>query len=163
MKYFRLPSPVDASLLRYLNRLKIDCANNLSFHRMINLLSAVLGQLNYFSLKLVSSTSLSNPLIISGDTIQKLCIDRLNPLSIYTLYLSFSVETDLTEKILFTSFVKSSFTSRKRPKVLIHEEHRDLNNYNSNHIFIVYTLPYVDKELTTWFIPEDLEMCVEHI
>jgi len=62
-----MPVAVDIHLL-YLSRLRIDCANNTSFHRAIALFSSVFGQLSHFSLKLKAYTSIFDPWIISCDT-----------------------------------------------------------------------------------------------
>ncbi|CAF3765121.1 unnamed protein product [Adineta steineri] len=53
---------IDPYLLRYLSHLRINCMKSLSFHRIITLLSSVLGQLSHFSLKLKAFTSISDPL-----------------------------------------------------------------------------------------------------
>ncbi|CAF4639896.1 unnamed protein product, partial [Rotaria sp. Silwood2] len=96
-----LPVAVDARFLRRLSRLKLH----------------LFGQLTHLSLKLNAYTSISGALIISGDTIQQLCIDRLKPSAIYTLNLSVNVINESEEKIIFNSFVKASFARRKRPKI----------------------------------------------
>jgi hypothetical protein len=62
-----MPVAVDIHLL-YLSRLRIDCANNTSFHRVIALFSSVFGQISHFSLKLKAYTSIFDPWIISCDT-----------------------------------------------------------------------------------------------
>jgi hypothetical protein len=160
MKFFRLLSSVDAHPLRHLSRLKINCVNNRSFHRTINLLSFVFGQLNHLSLKLLSMPLLSDPMIVSGDTIQTLCIDRLKPLSIYTLDLSFIVMGDFAEKILFKSFLNAPFTNRERPRVIIRGDHFRSNRHYNYHSFIVYTLPYSDTTLEPLCFPEPLETYV---
>ncbi|CAF2571445.1 unnamed protein product [Rotaria sp. Silwood2] len=152
-----LPSSIDANLLRHLSRLNLNCANNISFHQSVALLSSIFGQLIHLSLKLKTSMSLSDPLIISGDTIQQLCIDRFKPLSSYTLDLYFFANEDLKEKILLKSFVQAPFTSRKRPKVIICKN-PDEDIYYNTYKFNVYTLPYNGTKLTTLFTPEDLQV-----
>jgi hypothetical protein len=119
---FRLPAAVDARLIRHLSCLRLNCLSNISFHRAIALLSSVFGQLKHWSLKLQAFTSLSDPLIILGDTIQQLCIDHLNPLSTYTLNLCIRAKDDAKDKIHFNSFVKAPFTGRKHPPVIILED-----------------------------------------
>ncbi|CAM4968317.1 unnamed protein product [Rotaria socialis] len=74
-----LPAPIDSHHLLYLSRLRIACNNNISFHRIVALLSTVFGQLNHLTLQFEVDTLPSGPLVISGDTIQRLCIDRLKP------------------------------------------------------------------------------------
>src|SRR5437762_2522121 len=110
MKPFRLPVAVDARLIYHLSRLSINCLDNISFHRAVALLSSVFSQLSRLSLKLNAYTLVTGPLIISGDTIQQLCIDRLKPLTIYVLDLSLYVEDDLEEKVILNSFLKVPFT-----------------------------------------------------
>ncbi|CAF1267735.1 unnamed protein product [Rotaria sordida] len=152
-----LPSSIDANLLRRLSRLNLNCANNISFHQSIALLSSIFGQLTHLSLKLKTSMSLSDPFIISGDAIQQLCIDRLKPMSSYTLDLYFFANEELKEKILLKSFVQAPFTRRKRPKVIIFKNPEEDIYYNT-YKFNVYTLPYNGTELTTLFTPEDLQI-----
>ena len=120
--FFRLPvTTIDAHLLRYLSRLRINCMNSLSFHRIIRLLSSVFGQLCQFSLKLQAFTSISDPLIIIGDIIQQLCIDCLQPMATYTLNLLLYATDPFEEKIVFKSFLKVAFTQRQRPRVFIYD------------------------------------------
>ncbi|CAF4396006.1 unnamed protein product, partial [Rotaria sordida] len=99
-----LPTGIDINHLRYLSRLRINCMNSISFHRIIALLSSVFGQLCRLSLTLAAFTSISDPLIISGDIIQQLCIDRLQPTATYILNLLLYVLDDIEEKIIFNSF-----------------------------------------------------------
>ncbi|CAF4486922.1 unnamed protein product, partial [Rotaria sp. Silwood2] len=82
-----LPAAVDGFLLPRLSRLSMNCMDKRSFHRAVALLSSVFIQLTHLSLKLFACTSISGPLFISGDTIQKLCIDRLKTSFTYTLNL----------------------------------------------------------------------------
>ncbi|CAF4377883.1 unnamed protein product, partial [Adineta steineri] len=56
-------------LMHTIYRISLFC---LSFHRIITLLSSVLGQLSHFSLKLKGFTSISDPSTISDDIIQQL-------------------------------------------------------------------------------------------
>ncbi|CAF4700376.1 unnamed protein product [Rotaria socialis] len=93
-----LPAPIDSHHLLYLSRLRIACNNNISFHRIVALLSTVFGQLNHLTLQFEVDTLPSGPLVISGDTIQRLCIDRLKPSTTYTLKLLFYAECDWGEK-----------------------------------------------------------------
>ncbi|CAF3852483.1 unnamed protein product [Rotaria sp. Silwood1] len=113
-----LPVAIDGFLLPRLSRLSMSCMDKRSFHRAVALLSSVFIQLTHLSLKLFACTSISGPLFILGDTIQKLCIDRLKTSATYTLNLSIYVKNDL-EKIIFNSFLKAPFTRRERLKVLI--------------------------------------------
>ncbi|CAF4300258.1 unnamed protein product [Rotaria magnacalcarata] len=153
----RLPTSIDANRLRYLSRLNLNCANSISFHRSIVLLLSIFGQLTHLSLKLRTSMSLSDPIIISGDTIQQLCIDRLKPFSSYALDLYFFAKEDLKEKSLLKSFVQAPFTSRKRPRVIIRKD-PDEDMYYNTYRFNVYTLPYNGTELTKLLIPENLQI-----
>ncbi|CAF1554477.1 unnamed protein product, partial [Rotaria magnacalcarata] len=107
-----LPATIDVHLLRHLSRLRIYCLNSISFHRTIALLSSVFGQLRHLSLKLQASTFISGSWIISGDTIQQVCIDRFQPTATYSLDLVLHVENDLEEKIIFNSLFKVLFTHR---------------------------------------------------
>ncbi|CAF4479546.1 unnamed protein product [Rotaria sp. Silwood2] len=154
-----LPVAVDARFLRRLSHLKLHCMSKRSFHKAIALLSSVFGQLTHLSLKLNAYTSISGALIISGDTIQQLCIDRLKPSAIYTLNLSVNVIKESEEKIIFTSFVKASFARRERPKVFVQELDNGTIGHNY-HCFIVYTAPYNDRMLPTYLFSTDLEKCV---
>ncbi|CAF4346088.1 unnamed protein product [Adineta steineri] len=83
--------------------------NSLSFYRIITLLSSVLGQLSHFSLKLKGFTSISDPLTISDDIIQQLCIDRLQPMTTYTLNLLLYATDTFEEKRIFNSFFQVPF------------------------------------------------------
>lgn len=152
---------VDIHLV-YLSRLRIDCANNTSFHRAITLFSSVFGQLSHFSLKLNAYTSIVDPWIISGNTIQQFCIDRLKPLATYNLNLLFNVEGDLEEKIIFNLFFKVPFTNRQHPRVFIQE--RDSLYIGGNyHCFMVYTLPCTDRVVSTHMFTSELQMYVKNI
>ncbi|CAF3269438.1 unnamed protein product, partial [Rotaria sp. Silwood2] len=96
-----LPATIDPHLLQYISRLRINCLNNISFHRIIALLSSIFSQLCHLSLKLEADTLISGSLIISGDIIQQLCMDRLKPMATYSLNLLLYVENDLEEKKIF--------------------------------------------------------------
>ncbi|CAF1314619.1 unnamed protein product [Rotaria sordida] len=151
-----MPTTIDAHLLRYLSRLFIHCVNRISFHRTIGLLSSVFGQLCHLSLKLEAFTLISGPLIISGDIIQQVCIDRLKPMATYNLNLLLYVQNDLKEKIIFNSFFKVPFTHQQRPRVVIQEcDKFDLSDMY--HRFMVYTLPYNDTILSSFMFSRDLE------
>ncbi|CAF1557658.1 unnamed protein product [Rotaria sordida] len=80
-----LPTSIDTHHLRYLSRLRINCMNSISFHRIIALLSSVFGQLCHLSLKLEAFTSISDPLIISGDNYSTIvsCQMPINPLNLF--------------------------------------------------------------------------------
>jgi hypothetical protein len=162
IKPFRLPAAVDSRLLHRLSRLNLNCVYNRSFHRAIALLSSVFGQLSHLSLKLklCSSSSVSDPFIISGDTIQKLCIDRLKPCATYTLNLLLSITNDFKEKIILNSFFKAPFTHRQRPTVIIQENSRLSSNACDSYSFFVYTLPYNGTILETSVFSEYLQMYV---
>ncbi|CAF3403770.1 unnamed protein product [Rotaria sp. Silwood1] len=147
---------IDAHLLRYLSRLCINCMNSLSFHRIITFVSSVFGQLGHFSLKLEAVTSVSDPLIISGDIIQQLCIDRLQPMATYILNLILYATDTFEEKIIFNSFFKVPFIQRQRPRVFI-EELDDQEIGPTYHCFRVYTLPYNDKILSSYIFSKELE------
>lgn len=151
-----MPVAADIQLI-YLSRLRIDCENNTSFHRAIALFSSVFGQLNHFSLKLKAYTSTFDPWIISGNTIQQFCIDRLKPLATYNLNLLFNVEGDLEEKIIFHSFLKVPFTNRQHPRVFI-QECDNLYTGHDYYCFMVYTLPYNDRVISTRMFTSDLQM-----
>ncbi|CAF1404229.1 unnamed protein product [Rotaria sordida] len=153
----RLPVAVQPDRLLYLSRLSIDCANNNSFHRAISLLSSVFNRITHFSLKFEGYSYLSDPLIISGDTIQELCINRLNPLARYYLHLTFYINNDLEEKIIFNSFFKVPFINQRRPKVFIQETNH-FNIGETPHSFMVYTLPYNDKIFSSSLLTRDLEI-----
>jgi len=81
----------------------------------------VFGQLCHFSLKLEAFTSISDPLIISGDIIQQLCIDRLQPMATYILNLLLYATVTFEEKIIFNSFFKVPFIERQRSRIFIQE------------------------------------------
>ncbi len=161
IKLFRLPAAVNAHLLN-LSCLRIHWQNNNSFHRAIALLSSVFGQLSYLSLKTEAYTCISDPLIITGDTIQQLCIDRLNTLAKYNLNLSFYIRNDFEEKIIFNSFFKVPFAHQHEPKVFILE----CSNYaygSNYHCFMVYTSPYNKTILSTELLSTNSQMYVENI
>ncbi|CAF2443312.1 unnamed protein product [Rotaria sp. Silwood2] len=147
---------IDAHLLRYLTRLCINCMNSLSFHRIITLLSSVLGQLCHFSLKLEAFTSISDPLIISGDIIQQLCINRLQQTATYILNLLLYATDTFEEKIIFNSFFKVPFIQQQRPRVFIQElDDQDIGP--TYHCFRVYTLPCNHKILSSYIFSKELE------
>ncbi|CAF2091641.1 unnamed protein product [Rotaria magnacalcarata] len=89
--------------------------------RIMTLLSSVFDQLCHFSLKLKSFTSISGPLIISGDIIQQLRIDRLQLMATYILNLLLYATDTFEEKIIFNSICKVLFIQRQRPRVFIQE------------------------------------------
>ncbi len=145
--------------LCHLTHLKLNCISNISFHRSISLLSSVFGQLTYFSLKLKAYTSISGPFIVSGDTIEELCLCRLKSSSSYGLDLMIYAEEDLKDKIIFNSFVKS-FSGRKSPSVIILEDLYH-SSYRKEHEFIVYTLPYSGRLIRMSYVPKDSYLYVE--
>ncbi|CAF1380587.1 unnamed protein product [Rotaria sordida] len=151
-----LPTTIDAHRLQYLSRLRINCRNSISFHRIIALLSSVFGQLCHLSLKLEAFTLISDPLIISGDIIQQFCIDRLQPMATYILNLLFYIMDDFEEKKIFNTFLKVPFTHRQRPRVFIQElDDHDFDDLY--HGFMVYTLPYNNTILSSYIFSTDLE------
>ncbi|CAF3926893.1 unnamed protein product, partial [Rotaria sp. Silwood1] len=152
----KLPAPVDARLLRHLSRLKLNCINTISFHKTSALLLSVFGQLAHLSLILKADSLVSDPLIISGDTIQQLCIDRLNLLATFTLNLKLTINNDMKDKVIFNSFVKAPFTNRQQPKVFI-QNYFSVNNSYDTYCFDVYTLPCSDTELGKSIIAEYLQ------
>ncbi|CAF3219201.1 unnamed protein product [Rotaria socialis] len=151
-----MPATIGVHLLRHLSRLRIYCLNSISFHRTIALLSSVFGQLHHLSLKLLACTFISGPLIISGDIIQQLCIDRFQPTATYSLDLVLHAKNDLEEKIIFNSFFKVPFTHRQRPRVFI-QECSNMGIGYMYHCFMVYTLPYKDEILPSNMLTKDLE------
>ncbi|CAF4112599.1 unnamed protein product [Rotaria magnacalcarata] len=132
----RLPATIDAHLLQYLSRLRINCLNNISFHRTIALLSSIFSQLCQLSLKLEANTLTFGSSIISGDTTQQLCIDRLKPMATYSLNL----------------FCNDSAT---KTRVFIQECNGSVSP--SYHCFMVYTLSYNDTILLSNIFSADLE------
>jgi hypothetical protein len=159
MKRFRLPVAVDARLLCHLSRLSINCLDNISFHRAVALLSSVFSQLSRLSLKLDAYTLATGPLIVSGDTIQQLCMDRLKPLAIYILDLSLYVEDDLEEKVILNSFLEAPFSRREQPKVFIKE--RDSWNIEPKcYCFVVHTSPYKGTIFEPFLFPKNLQVYV---
>jgi hypothetical protein len=136
--------------------------NSISFHRIIALLSSVWGQLCYLSLKLQGITSIVDPVMISGDTIQQLCIDRLQPTAVYILNLLLYIRDDCEEKLIFNSFFKVPFIHRQRPRVFIQElNERDIGP--RYHCFTVYTVPYNNTTLSSHMFSTDLVKYVENI
>jgi hypothetical protein len=85
IKLFRLARAVDARLLSHLSRLSLNGMNKISFYRIIGILLSVFAQLKHLSLKLDIDAKMPDSLVISGDIIQRVCIDRLNPLATFTL------------------------------------------------------------------------------
>ncbi|CAF4282728.1 unnamed protein product [Rotaria socialis] len=156
----KLRTTIDAHLLRYLSRLRINCMNNISFHRIIALLSSVFGQLCRLSLKSEAFTSISDPLMISGDIIQQLCIDRLRPTATCILNLLLYITGDFEEKIIFNSFFKVPFIHRQRPRVFI-QEFDDQDAGSTYHCFRVYTLPYNNAILSSYIFSTNLEKCCQ--
>ncbi|UJR07375.1 hypothetical protein I4U23_011661 [Adineta vaga] len=152
--FIPLPVAVDSSLLPRLSRLRMNCVDKRSFHRTVALFSSVFIQLTHLSLKLFASISISDSLIISGDTIQQLCIDRLRTSAIYTLKLTFRVRND-SEKIILHTFFNAPFTRRQRPKVFIHEYDRWMTTDKCYYV-AVYTLPYNGTILPTYLFSKDL-------
>ncbi|CAF4304991.1 unnamed protein product [Rotaria sp. Silwood2] len=151
-----LPTSIDTHHLRYLSRLRINCMNSISFHRIIALLSSVFRELCRLSLKLEAFTSISDPLTISGDIIQQLCIDRLQPTATYILNLLLYVLDDIEEKIIFNSFFKVPFIHRQLPRVFIQElDDRDFGSIY--HSFRIYTLPHNDTILSSYMFSKNLE------
>ncbi|CAF0994060.1 unnamed protein product [Rotaria sordida] len=154
----KLPVAVNTHLLRRLFRLSLNCLDNRSFHRAIALLSSVFGQLTHLSLKLEMWSSVSDPFVVSGDTIQQLCIDRLIPCATYTLNLLLTIKEDLEEKVILNSFFKAAFTYRKRPAVIIQENSRFSCITSDTYSFFVYTVPYNGTILETSFFSENLQI-----
>ncbi len=112
MKLFRLPTAVDARFLRHLSRLRLNYRNKISFHWVVALLSPVFDQLTQLSLKLNVYLSTPDSLVVFGDTIQRLCMDHLDSLSAFALYLAFTVSYDSNDNSSF----KVPFTNQQRPK-----------------------------------------------
>jgi hypothetical protein len=128
------------------------------------LLSSVLNQLVHLSVKLDIHAFSCDPYIVSGDSIQELCFDRLQSSATYTLDLSIETLDDWEEKIVFKSFLKASFVSRCRSRVIIQENSDsswDLNLNNGIHYilkFVVFTLSYNDTSLTPLRLSKNAEM-----
>ncbi|CAF4404986.1 unnamed protein product [Rotaria magnacalcarata] len=114
-----LPATIDVHLLQYLSRLRINCLNNISFHRTIALLSSIFSQLCQLSLKLEANTLTFGSSIISGDTIQQLCIDRLKPMATYSLNLLLYIDHKFEEKRIFNSFFQVAMTQRQKTGFLL--------------------------------------------
>ncbi|CAF1385267.1 unnamed protein product [Adineta ricciae] len=138
-----LPVAIDSHHLRYLSRLNMHCLDRISFYRMTALFSLVFDRLNHLSLKLDAYMSISDSLIISGDIIQQLCIDRLKSMATYRLSLLLSVENDMQDKFIFNSFLKSPFIHQEKSRVLI-QEYTNHDISRSYHCFMIYTFPYND-------------------
>ena len=99
---------------------------------------------------------------ISGDIIQQLCIDRLQPTANYSLNLLLYAANDFEEKLIFNSFFKIQFIHRQRPRVFIQKlDVRDVSpRYYS---FRVYTIPYNSTTLSSYIFSTDLEKYIENI
>ncbi|CAF3110115.1 unnamed protein product [Rotaria sp. Silwood2] len=151
-----LPTTIDVHHLEYLSSLHINCLNNISFHRIVSLLSSIFNQLSHLSLKFEANTLVCGSMIISGDIIQKLIIDRLQRMAIYNLNLLLYVRNDLEEKIIFNSFRRMEFIPREKPKVVIRECY-DPNHGTDDHCFIVFTLPYNGTTLLSHMFSNDFE------
>lgn len=140
----------------------MNCKNSLSFHRTTALLSSVFGQLCRFSLELEACTSAADPLVLSGDIIQQLCIDRLQPTVTYNLNLLLFAVEDTEEKRVFNSFFQVQFIHRQRPRVFILElDQKDLGA--GFHCFRVFTVPYYNTTLSSYIFCADLEKYVENV
>ena len=157
-----MPTTIDAHLLQHLSRLHISCLNSISFHRIIALLSSLFNQLCHLSLKLEANTYVCGSMIISGDIIQQLCIDRLKPMTTYSLNLLLYVTNDSEEKIIFNSFCQVEFIQREKPRVVIRECY-DPNLSLDNLCFIVFTLPYNDTTLLSHMFSNDFKKYIENI
>ncbi|CAF3314427.1 unnamed protein product [Rotaria sp. Silwood2] len=140
---------VDARFLCRLSRLSLTCMNTISFYRTMALLVSVLGQLRHLSLKLDIDAKLPDSLVISGDTIQRLCIDRLNPLATFTLNIMAIINNDMKDKMILNSYFKAPFANRQRPKIRsLYMDDFTLTFFNAEHFctLLVRQLPYL-KEL----------------
>lgn len=157
---FRLPTTMDTRYVKYLSSLHINCLNNISFHRIVSLLSSLFNQLDHLSLKLEADTLVCGSMIISGDIIQKLIIDRLQPMATYSLNLLLYIENDFKEKIIFNSFHRVEFVQREKPRVMIQECY-DSNLGTVEHCFIVFTLPYNDTTLLSHMFSNDFEKYID--
>ncbi|CAF1004592.1 unnamed protein product [Adineta steineri] len=152
-----LPTAIDAHHLKHLSSLHMNCLNNISFHRIVSLLSSLFNQLTHLSLKLEADTLVYGSMIISGDTIQKLIIDRLQRMATYSLNLLLYVRNDLKEKRVFNLFRRMEFIQREKPKVVIRECYDRSNLGTDTHCFIVFTLPYNDTTLLSHMFSNDFE------
>ncbi|CAF4679518.1 unnamed protein product [Rotaria sp. Silwood2] len=123
---YKLPTPADAHLLCRLSRLSLN-----------------------------SYLSISDPLIISGDMVQKLRIDRLNLSATFALNLTFDIINDMKDKIIFNSFVNAPFTNQQQPKVFIRNNF-SISNGHDTYCFVVYTLLYTDTQFGQSIIYEYL-------
>ncbi|CAF3162989.1 unnamed protein product [Rotaria sp. Silwood2] len=112
---------VDARLLCRLSRISLTCMNAISFYRTIAFLVPVFGQLKHLSLKLDIYAQVPDSVVISGDTIQRLCIDRLNPLATFTLNISAIIKNDIKDKVILNSYLKAPFVNQQQPKVVVHD------------------------------------------
>ncbi|CAF0779352.1 unnamed protein product [Adineta steineri] len=149
-----MPSPIDARQLRYLFRLSVNCEDKISFHKAVALLSSVFGQLTYLSLKLLATTSISDRLIITGDTIQNLCISRLKSSTFYRFNLLVHVKNDLEEKKILNSFLNAPFVnqSEQRSKKII-QEIDDWSVCENSYCFTLSTLPYNEIKIPSYLFP----------
>jgi hypothetical protein len=146
--------------VKHLSSLHINCLNNISFHRIVSLLSSLLNQLNHFSLKLEADTLVYGSMIISGNIIQKLVIDQLRPMTTYSLHLLLYAENDLEEKVIFNSFHRVEFVQREKAKVMIQECY-DSSQGTAEHCFIVFTLPYNHTTLLSHMFSNDFKKYIE--
>ncbi len=126
------------------------------------LLSSIFNQLCHLSLKLAADTLISGSSIISADIIQRLCIDRLKLMTIYSLNLLLYVEHHLEEKIIFNSFFQVAFIQRQKPRVFI-QECNDSDMNPKDHCFMIYTLPHNHTILLSHMFSTDLENYIENI
>jgi len=129
---------------------------------MVALLSSVFGQLNHLSLKLEARMLISGSLIISGDIIRQLCIDRLKPMANYSLSLLLNVENDLQDKLIFNSFLKVPFIHRQRPRVFV-QEYKNHGISHTCHCFMIYTFPYNDTVVTPYIFSTNLQKYIEKV
>jgi hypothetical protein len=157
---FRLRTSIDVHRLQHLSRLRINCLNNISFHRIVSLLSILFNQLSYLSLRLEADTLVTGSMTISGDMIQRLITNRLQPVATYRLHLLLYVTNDLEEKIILNSFHRMEFVQREKPKVVIRECY-DSNQGSDVHCFIVFTLPYNDTTLLSHMFSHDFEKYID--
>ncbi|CAF4328275.1 unnamed protein product [Rotaria socialis] len=102
----------------------------------------------------IQDSDIYDPLIISGDIIQQLCIDRLKPSAKYTLNLSIGVWNDMKNNTIFNSFLETSFSRRERPRVFIQEQDSWNIAYDVRR-FVVYTTPYNAMILSAYLFSTD--------
>jgi hypothetical protein len=159
---FRLRPTIDAHLLQHLSRLYINCLNNISFHRIVSLLLTLFNQLSHLSLRLEADTLVCGSMTISGDIIQRLIIDRLQPMATYSLNLLLYVRNDLEGKVIFNSFRRVEFFQREKPRVVIRECY-DSYQGSDEHCFMVFTLPYNGTTLLSHMFSHDFEKYINKI